>query len=272
MCFFLINESTNLNHISHLVALCRPASDSTFGCDESDELGVECIGSSHVKFAVIFANLVPFICMFFVPITMFRLYRAVHDVEANALRYSFTARLRAHDKRKSMKRSRRIMIQGVLYSVAMMLVWVPMFIGAIIFAVSKNICPSHILIATISNTLLGAFNFCIYMIPAFEKILTTRREQKRTRMLEKQFQLSKENEESEEEGMMVVPHISPSLLCKTASSSECNIRKLSSSEDHNNSMIFIEEENEEIEEMEEIESLSPPFRLEIFNDNEGERI
>ena len=90
------------------------------------------------------------------------------------------ARHRVQDKKKTMKRSHRVMIQGVLYSVAMILTWTFTFTRIVILLISSgNGNPVIDWFSFVLNPLQGAFNFLIYLTPVFRKMLKTRRLQKK---------------------------------------------------------------------------------------------
>ena len=74
-----------------------------------------------------------------------------------------------------MKRSRRVMIQGVLYSVAMILTWTFTFVFYFIILISGKLNLVIGWFVIVLQPLQGAFNFLIYLIPVFRKMLKTRR-------------------------------------------------------------------------------------------------
>ena len=110
---------------------------------------------------------------------MFVVYRHVRDVERKALKYSFLARLRGKNNKKNMKRSRRVMIQGILYSVTMLLLYIFVFIHVIVAMITKkDIILVLVLIVFTITPLQGVFNVTIYLIPVFRKKLKTYRQSK----------------------------------------------------------------------------------------------
>ncbi len=245
----------------NLCALCfhRGTFSYPFGCVE------ECIRGGHRINIILNAMrilIIPLACLLYVSITMFQVYRAARNTEINALRFSFVARFRNQNRKKTMKRSRRIMIQGVLYSVAMILVWIFVIMYAIIIMVSKDEDSNIILfLMNVFTPLLGAFNALIYLIPVFRKMLKTRRQQ--WALIEKSKIVSNENEENadyDEEKDPTVPRI---LL----SSGEISSGKIYSSSRQMN-ITAIDEEKEEEEEKREIVSLDPTFRLEVYRDGD----
>jgi len=109
-----------------------------FRCESNPE--VEYIrNTGKVKEALALVGyLWPSLCILYVSIVMFLLYRAVRDIEVNAEKYSFVAKFKGHNKKKTRKRSRRVMIQGILYSLAMVLTWGFTFTNIILFLVSNK--------------------------------------------------------------------------------------------------------------------------------------
>ncbi len=173
-----------------------------FGCD-GPETEVECIrGGSATTNAVFFVlPSVHITAILFVSITMFRVYRTVHEVEVNAEKYSFLAKYRGNDKKKSRKMSRRVMMQGIAYSAVMILLLLFYFIWIVIyFVTNRHVNEVMMYIGIIFNTLnplQGAFNALIYLIPFFRKVLKGRR-QKMKSLNEKgeKEMLKEDNEES----------------------------------------------------------------------------
>ncbi len=117
----------------------------------------------------------PIVTIIYVSLTMFRVYISVRNVEKDALKHSFLSRFREQDKKRTMKRSRRIMIQGVLYSVAMILSFVLVFITTVIYLLTNNLGPELLIITAVLNPLQGFFNALIYLIPFIRKTMKTRR-------------------------------------------------------------------------------------------------
>jgi hypothetical protein len=159
---------------------CSIAEPYPQGCDD---LGseVECIRGNLNKELVAFPLLlVNLICIVFVSISMYVVYKAVREIEAKAHRYSFTARFNTLEgRRRSMKRSRRVMIQGIMYSVTMLLIFLFGFIHIFYTKVTKsddNIITGLVWV-TISP-LQGVFNLCIYLIPVFKKMSKKRSKRK----------------------------------------------------------------------------------------------
>lgn len=103
----------------------------------------------------------------YISITMFRVYKSVSDIEINAQRYSF-ANYRSGIIHRN--RSRRVMLQGVLYSAT--LVFINLFsIINIIFAQNSSRVMYGLKIAQfILWPLQGFFNALIYSIPIFQTL------------------------------------------------------------------------------------------------------
>ena len=102
---------------------------------------------------------------------MFVVYIHVRGIEQKALRFSFLARLQDLNRKKIMKRSRRVMLQGILYCVAMVLLYIFGFIYSIILMIMKKDISMLLLIGFAITPLQGVFNVCIYLIPFFRKKL-----------------------------------------------------------------------------------------------------
>lgn len=147
-----------------------------FGCSEPGS-EVECIRGGQMMNYIVF--IVPIlgilICIIYVAVVMFRVYKKVRSTELVAEKYSFTARFGGIQKKKSRKMSRRIMIHGVLYAAAMILTWIVIFIYLIIYSITKNKDFSFMI--SVVNPLQGVFNFLIYLTPVFRKMLKKRRQQ-----------------------------------------------------------------------------------------------
>jgi hypothetical protein len=90
-------------------------------------------------------------------------YRSVSNIEIQAHKYTFASfRLQKNDR----KRSRRVMIQGVLYSLALFLTYI-----VIIVDMFRNDGSSVAIILSITLwPLQGAFNVLIYSIPVFQRM------------------------------------------------------------------------------------------------------
>jgi hypothetical protein len=100
-------------------------------------------------------------------------YSYVARIEAKAHRYSFA---RYRSQTKSRDRSKRVMMQGVLFTSALFLVYIfPFICGLVDLFIQRNvyalIIPNYIL-----WPLQGFFNALIYSIPTFRTINKRRRE------------------------------------------------------------------------------------------------
>jgi hypothetical protein len=145
----------------------------------------------------------------YVSVSMFVVYRYVRDTERKARRFSFVARFQAQDERKTMKRSRRVMIQGILYCAAMVLLYIFSFIHAVIAMITKKSIPMLNLISGTLTPLQGVFNVCIYLIPVFRKKLKMYRQRK-----------GNEKEQSKQEQTKVDGSVMQSRLPIEASSND----------------------------------------------------
>ena len=116
----------------------------------------------------------------YVSVSMTVVYRYVCDIEKKALKYSFLATLQGQNRKKTMKRSRRVMIQGALYSLAMVLLYVFGFIHTIIGLTTQKYIDMLLLISFTLTPLQGVFNIAIYLIPVFRDRLKIYRQSKKS--------------------------------------------------------------------------------------------
>jgi hypothetical protein len=101
-------------------------------------------------------------------------YRSVSNIEIQGQRYSFAAyRSQTNDR----KRSRRVMLQGILYSLALFLTYI--FSIVEIFN-NDDSYVTHILEFTFWP-LQGFFNALIYSIPVFQRMHKKWKEKRRER-------------------------------------------------------------------------------------------
>jgi hypothetical protein len=124
-----------------------------------------------------------FLAIGYISVTMYMVYKSVSKIEIQAHRYSFNSyRSKVTDR----KRSRRVMLQGALYSLALILTYI---FAAIIIVVggSINSYVLHILLY-IFWPLQGFFNALIYMIPLFQRV-GRRMSDKRLERLERKIEL-----------------------------------------------------------------------------------
>ena len=128
----------------------------------------------------IISNSTSILATIYVAVTMFVVYTTVRDIERKAEKYCFLAKFRAHSRKKTMKRSRRVMIQGLLYSVVMVMLYLPLCINIIINMIGKD---RKLVIWLPSITIIplqGVLNLFIYLVPVFRKMLKTYRQRKGT--------------------------------------------------------------------------------------------
>ncbi len=137
-------------------------SNNLLDCDHPDST-VACI--NETGYAVVFSiSLVIFIlsCLYII-VTMYMVFKHVCDVETKAQQYSFSKwRKESLAKSKSSndrKRSHRVMVQGIMYSVALFLAYLPPIIGIILD--ENETFASEIIIQTLTP-LLGLYNTFIY--------------------------------------------------------------------------------------------------------------
>jgi hypothetical protein len=103
-----------------------------------------------------------FLAICYISVTMYRVYSSVSNIEKQAHKYSFTS---YRSPTKCRKRSRRVMLQGVLYSLALFFSWI---------FVILEICSNGAYVLNILSytfmPLQGFFNAMIYSIPVFQKM------------------------------------------------------------------------------------------------------
>ena len=129
-----------------------------------------------------FYALVICLSLCYVSITMFLVYRKVHHVEKEGLKYSFARYSKS--KKENMKMSRRVMIQGILYSAALFLTC----ISFILIEISEKLSKSYTveILNSIFFPLQGFLNAAIYLIPISQQLIRRRRESIRRSFLERQ--------------------------------------------------------------------------------------
>mmetsp|Transcript_24856 Transcript_24856/g.37145 ORF Transcript_24856/g.37145 Transcript_24856/m.37145 type:complete len:244 (-) Transcript_24856:173-904(-) len=211
----------------------------------------------------------PLLSIIYVSITMFRVFRKVRDVEVNAMRYSFIALHRGYDKKKTTKISRRVMIQGILYSVAMILTWIFSILSIIVFLTTKQTNQVIRYFATIFNPLQGLFNLLIYLMSNFCKMLKECSRRNRTMSLTEDVQQKDQEEENNTESVM--------FPCKLPSSGKTRAKVTFSDESsaRNNTILpgnhnlDSTDEEEKEEEKKETESFSLS-RFSTNNNNEND--
>jgi hypothetical protein len=100
--------------------------------------------------------------MCYISVTMFMVYRSVSNIEIQAHKYSFAS---FGSQKNNRMRSRRVMIQGVLYSLALFLTYI--FIIAKMFINDES--SASIILSVTLWPLQGVFNVLIYLIPVFQR-------------------------------------------------------------------------------------------------------
>ncbi len=237
-CIFFVLTIIYFNDASpiffmNLVNFFRGTIGYPLGCNRPGS-EVECIRGGRMVnriFAIIRVT-IPLICVLFVSITMFRVYTSVRKVEKDALKHSFLSRFREQDKKRTMKRSRRVMIQGILYCAAMILTWIFVFINVITKMATNELHPSLLFLMTILNPLQGVFNFLIYMIPVSRKILKQHRQRsKRLSMLVREEPNTENDDEKNNEENVSSPTLWKSSGKTISAVVECNIEN--NEENHN---------------------------------------
>jgi hypothetical protein len=157
----------NLTNNVHIIR--RTVSAYPLGCDNSP--GNECIRGGGNTYLYVWAVVVlmPMICLIYVGVTMGRIYLTVIDVERKAEKHRFVPRFQQKDKKKK-KQQRRdrwstiIWKQGLMYSGALILVWIFPIIFCIIFIISGPNYVVHLLFS-IFYPIQGILNFIIYITP-----------------------------------------------------------------------------------------------------------
>jgi hypothetical protein len=107
---------------------------------------------------------------------MYLTYKSVADIETKARRYSFANYSRSQTATER-KRSRRVLVQGILYSLALFLINILSIITIILAKLGIRSYVLHILAYTFWP-LQGFFNALIYSIPVFQRIYTRYRERR----------------------------------------------------------------------------------------------
>ncbi len=136
---------------------------------------------------------------------MFMVYKKVLKVERDAEKFSFT-RYTLNKQRKDRskrKKSRRVMIQGILYSVALLII-VFMPIVVTIARVSGNEDPMIEVVMGFVNPLQGFLNMLIYLMPVFRKIHKKRRKKKNNNKKKNKSNTAANDNESKKKNKNVV--------------------------------------------------------------------
>jgi hypothetical protein len=139
---------------------------------------VECIRGGNRAVARIFYNSYSLsiglvICYIFV--TMYIVYKNIHNIEEQAQRYSFA---RYYSQKINTDRSRRVMVQGVLYSSVLILTNVFTAAAACFVSYMAVLPYALAILVHIFMPLQGFFNAMIYSIPVFQRMYRRRKERK----------------------------------------------------------------------------------------------
>ena len=137
------------------------------GCSLSDE--VECVRGGHGYHAYVFYFFIAntFGSLFFVLIVMFITYKHVDEIEQKAEMYSIH-RFSTDTVPNNNRRSRLILRQGILYSLALFLVWLfPLVYMCMIIA--EKVSYVVVILMSIFGPLQGFWNVLIYLLLSTEK-------------------------------------------------------------------------------------------------------
>ena len=105
----------------------------------------------------------------YVTIAMIIVYMAVHKVEKDAEKYTFA---RYTKRKQKLKMSRRIMVQGILYSAALATLCLTLILAFAIAQLDSYYAVE--VLAAIFYSLQGFWNGLIYMMPLFRKFVKNR--------------------------------------------------------------------------------------------------
>jgi hypothetical protein len=181
----------------------RAAREYPLYCHRSKST-VECIRGkpNAYKFIMLACFFCVCLAVLYVSITMSMVYKSVSDIEKKARRYSFpglTNRSPVGDSPRRISltnvhqrsRSRRVMIQGILYSAALLLINIFAVINVVMATMfGRSRGPSRaryalLLLQYIFWPLQGFINALIYSIPILQRMNNRRREKRRNRQEEK---------------------------------------------------------------------------------------
>jgi hypothetical protein len=140
---------------------------------------VECIrGATNNAVALFMAAtffVTPFLAIVYISITMHMVYKTMSKIETQSFRYSFAAYRR---QKSDMRRSRRVMIQSILYNLALFLTCIFNISNAIVGIFGGGSSYVLNIFAHTFWPLQGFFNALIYAIPKFQKMYEKRKERK----------------------------------------------------------------------------------------------
>jgi hypothetical protein len=147
-------------------------------CTDPDST-VECVrGSPNVyQYTYLSITAAIFLAIVYVCTTMFMVYRSVSRIEKQAHKYSFA---RYMSKKNDRKRSHRVMLQGVLYSLVLLLIYICAIAKNAVQATGRSAYIIRILFYTFWP-LQGFFNALIYSIPVFQRLVSFRQSPKEGR-------------------------------------------------------------------------------------------
>jgi hypothetical protein len=240
-------------------------------CTDPDS-SVECIRYGRPSVAKIFhwsfAGILIF-ALCYVSVTMFMVYRSVSKIEIQAHRYSFAI---YRSQRNNRMRSRRVMLQGVLYSLALFCVNIFVLIEMLD---KSNISHTLITLSYAFWPLQGFFNALIFSIPKFQKLYKNWKE-RQIAILKLQeagkdesstsadihCQLSKNREKKEE----TISEIFKSNKMSNDNSSS-NEKSLMHNDQHLQSAIMIDEEIEEEGRNREFDSEEVKEEIKKYNES-----
>ena len=146
----------------------RPTHGYPLGCEKekSDLVGGTCErgGLTSFKMFTILYMITYLVSQCYVIVTMFIVYRAVFSVEKNAEKYSFARYSSTQSSRLLM--SKRVLIQGILYSAVLVLTMMFPLCQAFFSGVTS--VPSFLRVLTVTFTpWQGFFNAIIYYLSFF---------------------------------------------------------------------------------------------------------
>lgn len=116
--------------------------------------------------------------MVYVSVSMFAVYKSVRSIEKNAEKYNFMKRFQTQKSKKTMKRSRRVMIQGILYCASMLFVTLFGFTNFIHRLITRKSILAMQMLVFVTPPLQGILNMLIYLVPEFRKKLKMYRQRK----------------------------------------------------------------------------------------------
>ncbi len=166
------------------------------GCDSADS-STECIRgapNNFFQYASYLTGLINFFAIFYVSITMYMVYKYVVGLERQVERYSIASFRGRGAQQPDREKSRRIMIQGILYSSALILMLlfpsISFFYG--LATGGEQSLTINTLIG-IFNPLQGGFNALIYLFPVFKRKFDRYQQRRRERRRNEETIRGREN-------------------------------------------------------------------------------